>query len=221
MQYIKKNDFEPPQWNTWFTTNQGLRSYNYGQDYQILPNLSQARAHLIAEQHNLCAYCQKGIKLENSRIEHLIPKSACVELSTNYHNLVAVCDNRNNHCDVSKSDRLIPPIIFDCRAEIILDLNNDPVTNNRYFKVCGSGEIIPKTEHPEASEFISKLNLNQETLKCQRKDLYQVFNFKLKGLEQHQKRQRIEDFIDILRPKSDHPFRQFLLIAFCKKLGIN
>jgi hypothetical protein len=91
MQYIKKQNTPPIEWDIWFTKAAGDRSYDYGNDNKSLTNLRQARQFLINEQHGLCAYCQQTISMENSSIEHVIAKEFNKELSTNYYNLVAVC----------------------------------------------------------------------------------------------------------------------------------
>ena len=118
MQFIEKLNTPPPQWESWFTTAVGRRSYDYHEDFDNLPGLKEARQYLIDEQHGLCAYCQRPIKLSNSSIEHIIPKQLNKYLSTAYHNLVAVCrdqqkdQNDRYHCDMEKSNRVIIPVIL-------------------------------------------------------------------------------------------------------------
>lgn len=125
MQYIKKQNIPPSDWDKWFTTATGKRSYDYKTDYSALTQIENARAFLIAEQSELCAYCQKTIKLADSSIEHIVPKEQNIELSTNYHNLVAVCktqvkdSNGQYHCDKAKVNKPITPFIFLSNSDVI------------------------------------------------------------------------------------------------------
>ena len=75
MQYINKSDSEPREWNAWFTTGTGRRSYDYAADQGGLADLPLAKAHLWQEQNGLCAYCQSKLPIENASIEHVIPKT--------------------------------------------------------------------------------------------------------------------------------------------------
>lgn len=77
---------------------------------------NKLKEYLIQEQHFLCAYCMSRIKLENSTIEHYIPRkgeNGNPALSLNYKNMFSVCYNdryhksANPHCDVSKGDKLL------------------------------------------------------------------------------------------------------------------
>ena len=75
---------------------------------------SDVKAVLIREQHGLCAYCMKRIKMDShSRVEHLIPLSADKEKAIDYYNMVGVCDggekkkSQQGHilcCDANKGE---------------------------------------------------------------------------------------------------------------------
>ena len=71
---------------------------------------------LLEEQGYKCAYCMSKIKMDNSTIEHYIPRNGengDISLSLEYRNLFAVCDNTRGFseteqtCDVKKGDRLL------------------------------------------------------------------------------------------------------------------
>lgn len=48
---------------------------------------------LIHEQHGLCAYCMKRIRMDaHSRIEHFVPLSSSKEKALDYSNMLGVCD---------------------------------------------------------------------------------------------------------------------------------
>ena len=48
---------------------------------------------LLHEQHGICAYCMKRIRMDNhSRVEHLVPLSKSKDNAINYNNMLGVCD---------------------------------------------------------------------------------------------------------------------------------
>ena len=48
---------------------------------------------LLHEQHGICAYCMKRIRMDNhSRVEHLLPLSKDKEKAIDYNNMLGVCD---------------------------------------------------------------------------------------------------------------------------------
>lgn len=48
---------------------------------------------LLHEQHGICAYCMKRIRMDNhSRVEHLVPLSKNKEMAIDYNNMLGVCD---------------------------------------------------------------------------------------------------------------------------------
>src|SRR5437660_11067609 len=63
------------------------------------PDIKQA---LIAETHGKCAYCEsKLLHITYGDVEHIVPKSAKIELSFQWKNLTLACDrcntNKNAH----------------------------------------------------------------------------------------------------------------------------
>lgn len=157
MVHIKKTDVPAV-----FSDNQKkYKTYDALNDSEIKSKLKEI---LIKEQGGICAYCMVGIDLEKSTIEHYIPRNGIngnQSLSLDYNNMLAVCSNSrgenkaNQHCDVSKGDRL---------------LNIDP-RNEQHIAQIGyksDGEI-----YSDVSEFDDDLNnvlhLNLPTLKNNRK----------------------------------------------------
>lgn len=69
---------------------------------------------LLHEQHGICAYCMKRIRMDNhSRVEHLVPLSKSKDNAINYNNMLGVCDGgeritgNQNHilcCDAQKKE---------------------------------------------------------------------------------------------------------------------
>ena len=171
------------------------RSYDYIKDEDKLEGKKEATAYLLSEQFGLCAYCQSELKLETASIEHVIPKSFAPEISTNYHNLVAVCkapktykeNGRTlSHCDKQRGNLLIPSIIFYRNATIHLDTTKGKDKGiwkkNEYFEARADGWIVCNHEFlsnqipahkavvgDQAKAFIEILNLNHPGLVANRK----------------------------------------------------
>lgn len=48
---------------------------------------------LLHEQHGICAYCMKRIRMDNHfGVEHLMPLSKCKDGAIDYNNMSGVCD---------------------------------------------------------------------------------------------------------------------------------
>ena len=68
---------------------------------------------LIEEQHSRCAYYMCRIGMDNSTLEHYIPRSNDMTLSLDYRNLFAVCDKTRKKprdmqtCDVHRNNEAL------------------------------------------------------------------------------------------------------------------
>lgn len=226
MQYIKKQNSFPTDWETWFTTATGQRSYDYGKDYSSLTHLSKAKAYLISEQNGLCAYCQCSISSENSSIEHVVPKSLNKEHSTNYFSLVAVCkplvkDEKGEfYCDKAKRDSPITPLLFFSDSSVVSN------SNNRYFEVGADGQI-GATHHlndslkKQVDAFIEIVNLNHPVPKQNRTGILNGMIEIYRSLSPLQRNAFWRVQFNRIQSNRRHPYRQFLLIYIGRKLGIN
>lgn len=235
MEFINKQNNQPAQWNTWFTTANGSRSYNYALDYQQLTLLPDARQYLILEQQNLCAYCQRDISLETSSIEHVIPKSVNIALSTNYHNLVAVCkgtsldhvqERMTRHCDKSRLNKHILPLFFFQDCKVSFNLTNQGAQNNSYIKVKFNGTILAKENLPvELQQFVNYmihtiLNLNHPALVEERRNAIAAITAVLAtNSANNARRQMIFNLISNLAANTPHRF--YTQVFFCQRLGFN
>jgi uncharacterized protein (TIGR02646 family) len=227
MQYIKKQNTEPVDWNQWFTVPPVRRSFDYGADFSSLPNLRLAKSFLINEQHGLCAYCQQKITIEDASIEHITPKEHNKELSTNYFNLVAVCkkqqvaDPLTNklHCDSTKGSELLSPLVFYANAK------STGTRLNNYFIAYSSGEVVAKNNlethtKSQVEAFIEILNLNHSILKNKRaKDVLNGISLAANTVADKHRFWRAQ-YNRILNNLS-HPFREYLLIYIGPKIGLN
>lgn len=242
MQYIKKAELAPPLWDTWFSTREAppRRSYDYAKDYAILANPSAVLAFLIQEQVGLCAYCQSEINPQTASIEHVIPKSFAPEISTDYHNLVAVCKNpiadpytKKSHCDKERGNELIPSLIFYKNATIHFEREKNVWKKNRYFEAQADGRIAVnpdlmsnrfashRTEiGDQANAFIEILNLNHSNLVAKRKlTLETLLNGKPTNpaeLSAYFRARFRSYYLDRKRPN-----REFILIYLFQKLQAN
>lgn len=231
MQYIKKQNTEPVDWNQWFTVPPARRSYDYGTDYSSYPELHLAKSFLINEQNGLCAYCQQKITVGDASIEHVTPKEHNKELSTNYFNLVAVCKKNQItdpntlklHCDSTRGSELIPPIVFYSNAKSTLQ------RTNKYFEARSNGEIVPKQNldintFQQVDSFIEKLNLNHSNLVYKRakdtlRGIIEAYNHLPNGSHQKGIFWRVKYQNVLNNPNQE--FREFLLIFLGKKCGHN
>lgn len=116
---------------------------------------NQLRKFLLEEQHYKCAYCERQINNENSNIEHIIPKSVNVALSTLYHNLVMLCQGNEGmpgqreyglHCDKSRGNIPIVPIVFYKSILPQFDANGNLLNSSRFLEARSDGHLVAKNE---------------------------------------------------------------------------
>lgn len=166
------------------------------------------------------------MKLEASQasIEHFIPKSLNPTLSTNYHNLFAVCkspkidpDTKKVHCDKQKLDKLIAGIIYLNNAE--QRQNNDgQFRNHSWFKIQSNCQIAAKENLSDndsvlAAQFIKVLNLNHSALVSRRREKISLIDTYAVNPETRQ-----AEYKRLLNTAGEE-FRQFLLIYLGQRLG--
>lgn len=223
MQYIQKQELQPKDWDNWFKTANGVRTFDYLKAQNNGADLKAVREYLIKEQHYLCVYCQSKITIDNSSIEHVIPKSLNLELSTNYHNLVAVCqnqikdENERLHCDKEKGSLPILPYIFYSNSDVNIEMNNS------YFRASNDGSIIAKAnikenEYFQIRSFIDILNLNHTILLQKRKSAIYAMTTVFKNLSKNQKKVFWKSKLNTFVANKSNPYRQFLLIYCQSKL---
>jgi uncharacterized protein (TIGR02646 family) len=218
MEFIHKTPKQPKDWEYWFTLPTGRRTFDYKTDADAIVHMNAIRGHLLAEQNNLCAYCQSQLTLKNSSIEHFIPKSKNVNLSTTYHNLVAVCKSPpkgfdgKQHCDKRRSNLPLPALIFydDCKCKL--------TQGHPYFQSFQDGSIAAnpnadKFFQIELSRVIEELNLNHSVLVNQRKNLVRAIYEVWRDLPNYQKRDYMRVQYRRINEDLAHPFRQYLLMC--------
>lgn len=229
MQYIEKLNWEPTDWNVWFTvTIDGrapFRTWNF-RERQGFPDgeIDLVKQCLIDEQNALCAYCQKRIDLKNSSVDHLLPHSLNSIFSTNYHNLVAVCKDSSviegkAHCDTVKKSTPHPHLIFWNNA-----LAGETKSHPYFLTIPYTGQVLAKDQNEinlkiQIDSFIEILNLDHQHLRDERKEYFDPLykNFVKMGRTQGINYCRLQ--IKEILNKPSQPFRQFLLISLHQLIG--
>jgi uncharacterized protein (TIGR02646 family) len=131
------------------------------------------RAALVRDQASLCAYCQRRIKADRSRIkiEHWIARSASTEHHLTWSNLLGVClgeadaepsprsevhraptNRKELHCDTSRGDRAL--FLHPVQGQ-----GPDPIAHLRYTK-DGRVEAEAQDGQARVRADIETLNLN-------------------------------------------------------------
>lgn len=117
---------------------------------------------LRIEQHHLCCYCESAITVQESHIEHMVPRSADPSQDYDYANLAASCDGGEvEHCGRFKDDRHQNPGYTYNRT--LFCIPHDPSTY-RLFSYLPNGDIIAAhalgtTEGQRANDMIQYLGL--------------------------------------------------------------
>jgi uncharacterized protein (TIGR02646 family) len=169
MRFIPKNP-EPASFTTW---KQEARKYGQLTKWNALqnPEKGDVFSSLIQEQGHICCYCGQRITQERIHIEHLKPRSECVEEEMfDYGNFLASCpgydldetqdpktNQKQEFCGHKKSNwydasLFVTPLAPDC---------------SKYFRYTASGEILPSTDldrQAAAKTTIERLGLNHPKL---------------------------------------------------------
>ena len=146
---------------------QGLKDYLMGQP----PNLTwtrfqnqdgtsarEIRIALVQLQHGLCGYCEQMVTIDDSQVEHVIPRST--DINGNGHeldhtNMIACCKggsavniygpNTNQHDPDRVGDESCGQAKRDIQDELLLDPRNLPILRS-LFTVRSNGKITPDPE---------------------------------------------------------------------------
>lgn len=176
MKHILKQENLPDFLEDWKNRKQSQLAGKSGQ-YQMETIKSsrifqQLRNFITEEQGYICAYCNRNIHPgnplddEQSRLDHIKPKSLYPEDTLNYHNLVASCHGnerephpREVHCDVQKQNTEIPYELFPTNPDC-----------EYVFSVSYKGHLVAKDESIQKA-INTTLNLNCNKLVQLRKNI--------------------------------------------------
>lgn len=164
------------------------------QDYGGMPTAvkDELRAHLYAEQNGRCAYCERSLNLERTKIEHFHPQNVAVGAST------TGCASRLGESKIDRSDLSIKNMLLCCpggeaaesdeartcdtrkgNQHICEDLHtpkNLPPTARSIIDVLPSGHaepaLSPRDRSATATVIDEVLNLNERRLRNQRSVLF-------------------------------------------------
>jgi uncharacterized protein (TIGR02646 family) len=117
---------------------------------------------LLAEQGEICCYCEERIAMDSCHIEHLLPKgnSQFTHLASSYENLLCSC-NYVQSCGNKKGNEAMIPISP-------LDENCEDL-----FTYSDRGKIIGNNQ--DACDTIRILNLDSEHFNSARKKIMDIF----------------------------------------------
>lgn len=130
------------------------------------------REALYREQHGLCAYCLRSISLEESKIEHFLPRSRCPEKTLDYHNLLLCCPGRcrDNEltCDTRKHNNLLKQVFNPA------DPKRD-IENFVSYAPPGDSSLLWAGKSEPDDDINQHLNLNCKSLKYNREQIWRSF----------------------------------------------
>jgi uncharacterized protein (TIGR02646 family) len=228
VRYISKNINSKaiPLLNNWNRLREQAGQKLSYDDFNDKPLLNDL---LREEQGGICCYCQQRIShyqapnVEGSHNEHFVPQKGNSNVQTEYRNIYACCNyskgmkKSQQHCGEAKQDNIIYDFIkwIGCST---------------HFKYNTLGEIIPQGSYNTMAEFednkalltcrqkevlraIKVLNLNQESLKLERKKDQTALLAILTKLTQEQIQAKIREF------NKEKPYKRFvdMLLYYMKQ----
>lgn len=197
MKYIVK-EAEPQEFTDW----KALENEDWQPTFDDLrgePRRAVVSA-LIAEQGNICCYCERRLRDGDLHIEHFQPQSDPAVDPLDFSNLLCSCQNRlkkhePRHCGTLKDkwfspELLVSPMDPECEAR---------------FAFTGDGGIKPALDDDEAaSETIKRLGLNISKLRDYRTKVIEPF------LDEELSQEDLSEFVTgYLQPDASGHFEEF------------
>lgn len=164
MRWIRKNT-PPHEFQVY------VRAENATYDDMDKEPADALRQALFDEQFGVCAYCQKKIKINKTKIEHHCERSICngengtIDRRLDYTNLLLVClgkggEDNELHCDTCKAT-------FDTNSGLPMQIN--PIINSHIATISYSSTGLLRSSKELFDTEINKiLNLNAKYLKKRR-----------------------------------------------------
>jgi uncharacterized protein (TIGR02646 family) len=222
MRFIGKNIYANAATllNDW---NQLRKQANQALVYDDFNNKTKLNEFLREEQGDICCYCQQkishyqGNNNEGSHNEHLLPqngKHARLDLQTQHRNIYACCNyskgtqKSQQYCGEAKHDEIVYDFLkwVDCSSQFKYNTLGEITPQGSYYTMAefevNVAKLTPKQQ--EALKTIQILNLNQDSLKIERKkDQTQMIHL-LNKLTKQQIQEKIQIF------NSQKPYMRFI-----------
>lgn len=152
------------------------RQDHRGSDWSSLPQPCRIETleQSIANQENLCGYCERTITTKNSHLDHIRPKGRAefMQLTFETSNLLASCGKTSGQtCGHAKGGKVLPDWLHPYEHRDLASL----------FRIREDGYLIARSDAPEDAQSAVDdiLRLNERTLKSARqRHIAQLNSFK-------------------------------------------
>ena len=225
MRYVKK--ISSPVFFEVCKTNlpENAEWYEFSENQELSECKKALHQHLIAEQAELCIYCERKISKDISHVEHIHPKDVSgkfAHLTFAYTNLVASCNG--DLCDTDNKKVYKPEDVHSCGHKKANDFNEKQFINpvqdeniGEFFKYNkDTGVMSAANENARAEYTINLLNLNCIRLQNDRVNAVQaVFDVILKTNNLMFRQLSKQEMVRILLKRNPpFPFISFLHFYF-------
>lgn len=173
---------------------------------------------LLLEQGYICCYCMRRIPEKSSpymKVEHYKCQDHFQNLQLDYRNLLGACTGNEGHpkklqtCDTQKANET---------------LTINPLTTNpsceTLFKFNSEGEMSSISDNEAVDKQINAiLNLNMQSLKDARKEVYHVVQERVRTESKRTKKDKtafvkfLNQELQVWHNKTDSKFRPYCLVA--------
>ncbi|WP_294280684.1 retron system putative HNH endonuclease [uncultured Chryseobacterium sp.] len=199
--------------------------------FDNIPNVTkeELKQNLLSEQGHICCYCMRRIPEKSSpymKVEHFKCQDHFQDLQLDYKNLLGACTGNEGHpkklqtCDTQKANE----------ALTINPLNTNPSCET-LFKFNSEGEMSSISDDETIDKQINAiLNLNMQSLKDARKEVYYVVQERVRAESKRTKKDKpaflrfLNQELQMWQSKTDGKFRPYCLVAIyylTKKLRSN
>lgn len=199
--------------------------------FDNMPNVTkeELKQNLLLEQGLICCYCMRRIPEQSSpymKVEHYKCQDHFQDLQLDYRNLLGACTGNEGQpkklqtCDTKKANENLS----------INPLNTNPSCET-LFKFNSEGEMSSLSDNEAINNQINTiLNLNMQSLKDARKEVYYVVQERVRSESKRTKKNKpafvrfLNQELQVWQNKTDGKFRPYCLVAIyylTKKLRSN
>jgi len=200
-------------------------------NFDNIPNTTkeELKQNLLSEQGHICCYCMRRIPEKSSpymKVEHYKCQDNFQDLQLDYKNLLGACTGNEGQpkklqtCDTKKNNE---------------NLSIDPLNTNpsceTLFKFNSEGEMSSISDDEAINKQINAiLNLNMQSLKDARKEVYYVVQERVRAESKKTKKDKsaflrfLNQELQVWQSKTDGKYRPYCLVAIyylTKKLRSN